>query len=123
MLFCELPDGTRGTVPSWMTDAAACAVLTVGPPVVAITTLQELRLFLDVLRRGPGLTAVSRPSKEGCDAPNESETHLPDAVVPAHRIRTPRGASRPTATGADPGVGRATPARRGRRQRSTGGGA
>ena len=30
LLFCELPDGTRGTLPAWMTDAAACAVLTVG---------------------------------------------------------------------------------------------
>ena len=59
MLFCELPDGTRGTVPSWMTDAAACAVLTIGTPVVAITALQELRLLLDVLSRGSDLTEVS----------------------------------------------------------------
>jgi len=30
LLFCELPDGTRGALPAWMTDAAACAALTVG---------------------------------------------------------------------------------------------
>ncbi|OGU34898.1 MAG: hypothetical protein A3K13_13410 [Gemmatimonadetes bacterium RIFCSPLOWO2_12_FULL_68_9] len=42
LLFCELSDGTRGTLPAWMTNAAACAVLTLGPPVVAITALQEL---------------------------------------------------------------------------------
>jgi hypothetical protein len=55
-----------------MTDAAACALLTVGTPVVAITALQELRLLLDVLARGSALTDVSMPSKEGCDAPKES---------------------------------------------------
>ena len=36
LLFCELPDGTRGTLPAWMTNAAACAGLTIGPPVVSI---------------------------------------------------------------------------------------
>jgi hypothetical protein len=124
LLFCELPDGTRGTLPSWMTDAAACAALTVGTPVVAITALQELQVLLDVLARGSDLVDVSMPSKEGCDAPKEStETNPPDTAVPARRTRTPRGAGRPTTTGADPSVGRATPARRGRRQRGTGGSA
>src|SRR5262249_49930733 len=46
VLFCELSDGTRGTLPSWMTNPAACAVLTLGKPVVAITALQELRVLL-----------------------------------------------------------------------------
>jgi Family of unknown function (DUF5681) len=34
VLFCELPDGATGALPAWMTDAAACAALTVGaiPP-------------------------------------------------------------------------------------------
>jgi hypothetical protein len=41
LLFCALPDGTRGALPSWMTDAAACAALTVGQPVVGIAALQE----------------------------------------------------------------------------------
>jgi hypothetical protein len=43
LLFCELPDGMRGALPAWMTNAAACAVMTVGQPVVTITALQELR--------------------------------------------------------------------------------
>lgn len=68
VLFCELPDGTRGTLPSWMTNAAACAVLTVGKPVVAITALQELRVLLDALARGSDLPDVSMPSKEGGEA-------------------------------------------------------
>ena len=52
LLFCELPDGTGGTLPAWMTNAAACAVLTVGPPVVAITALQELRVLLEAVVAG-----------------------------------------------------------------------
>jgi hypothetical protein len=46
-----------------MTDAAACALLTVGTPVVAITALQELRMLLDVLARRSDLTDISMPSK------------------------------------------------------------
>ena len=42
-----------------MTDAAACAGLTLGPPVVAITALQELRVLLDAVVAG-----ASAPS--GC---------------------------------------------------------
>jgi hypothetical protein len=100
LLFCELPDGTRGTLPAWMTDAATCAVLTVGEPVVAITALHELRLLLDVLTRGADPTDASMPSKEGCDAPEESaETHPPDPAVPARGPRTPRGAGRPNSNG------------------------
>src|SRR5712692_3674631 len=52
LLFCELPDGTRGTLPAWMTDAAACAVLTVGAPVVSLIALQELRVLLDAVAAG-----------------------------------------------------------------------
>ena len=49
MLFCELPDGATGALPAWMTDAAACAALTVGAPVVSIAALQELRELLDAV--------------------------------------------------------------------------
>jgi len=124
LLFCELPDGTRGTLPAGMTDAAACAVLTVGQPVVSIIALQELRVLLDAVVAGASdPTGASMPSKEGCHAPNASvDTQPPDLAVPARRARTPRRAGRPTATGADPSVGRATPARRGRRQRDGQGG-
>ena len=31
VLFCELSDGATGALPAWMTDAAVCAALTVGP--------------------------------------------------------------------------------------------
>src|SRR5713101_7477580 len=52
LLFCALPDGTRGTLPAWMTDAAACAVLTVGAPVVSLIALQELWGLLDAVAAG-----------------------------------------------------------------------
>jgi hypothetical protein len=125
LLFCELPDGTRGTLPAWMTNAAACAGLTVGQPVVSIVALQELRVLLDAVVAGASdPTGASMPSKEGCHAPKASvEIRPPDLAVPARWARTPRGAGGPTATGADPSVGRATPARRGRRQRGLGGSA
>src|SRR5712691_7121902 len=70
LLFCELPDGTRGTLPAWMTDAAACAVLTVGAPVVSLIALQELRGLLEAVVAGASdPTGASMPSKEGCHAP------------------------------------------------------
>ena len=91
LLFCELPDGTRGTLPAWMTNAAACAALTVGPPVVAITALQELRVLLDAVVAGESdLTGASMPSKEGCDAPKASVDLHPDPAVPTRRVHAPR---------------------------------
>jgi hypothetical protein len=86
LLFYELPDGTRGALPSWMTDAAACAALTGGPPVVGIAALQELWLLLDAVgARGSVPTDASMPSKEGCDAPKESVDPQTDTAVPARR--------------------------------------
>jgi hypothetical protein len=83
VLFCELPDGATGTLPAWMTDAAACAALTVGAPVVSIAALQELRELLDaVVPRAPDPPHASMPSKEGCDATNESVDPHPDPAVP-----------------------------------------
>jgi len=112
LLFCELPDGTRGALPSWMTDAAACAALTAGTPVVAIAALQELRGLLDAVgARGSEPTGASMLSKEGCDAPTESVDPHPGPAVPARRVRAPDRAGRPPAAGADPGLGRASAAR------------
>jgi hypothetical protein len=91
VLFCELPDGATGALPAWMTDAVACAALTVGAPVVSIAALQELRALLDaVAPRAPDPTHASMPSKEGCDATNESVDPHPDpAVLPCRRRRAP----------------------------------
>ena len=125
LLFCELPDGTRGTLPAWMTNAAACALLTLGKPVVAITALQELRVLLDAVVAGESdPTGASMPSKEGCHAPKASVDLPTDPAVPTRRVRAPHRAGRPPAAGADQSIGRAAAAaRRGRRQRGTGGSA
>jgi hypothetical protein len=102
-----------------MTDAAACAVLTVGRPVVSIAALQELRELLDaVAPRAPDPTHASTPSKEGGDALKESVDPDADPAVPTRRGRAPHRADRLLrAPGADPRLGRALAARRGRRIR------
>src|SRR5690348_7333628 len=48
-LVCELPDGTLSMIPRWMTDAAACASLSVGRPLASVTALRELRELVAVL--------------------------------------------------------------------------
>src|SRR5882724_10913132 len=50
-LVCELPDGTLSMIPRWMTDAAACASLSVGRPVASVTALRKLRALVDALAR------------------------------------------------------------------------
>ncbi len=65
-----------------MTDAAACAALTGGQPVVGIAALQELRALLDAVgARGSDPTGASMSSKEGCDAPKESVDPRPGPAV------------------------------------------
>ena len=44
---CELPDGTVGVIPSWMTDAVVCSQFTSGEPRVSISALVQLRTVLD----------------------------------------------------------------------------
>jgi hypothetical protein len=50
--YCEFPDGSIGAIPVWMTDAAACAQVRVGEPMVGLTALLELRKFLDTVHKG-----------------------------------------------------------------------
>jgi hypothetical protein len=69
LLFCELPDGTTGALPAWLTDAAACAALTVGAPVVSIAALQELRELLDAV------APRARPSR--CIARSTARSRFP----------------------------------------------
>ena len=48
-LFCDLPDGTIASLPSWMFDSA-CSQFSLGPPLVALEALVELRDLLDALQ-------------------------------------------------------------------------
>src|SRR3954471_10637815 len=48
-IFCELPDGTVCSLPSWM-FAPECAQLALGPPVVSVEALATLRDFIGILQ-------------------------------------------------------------------------
>jgi hypothetical protein len=71
VLFCELPDGATGALPAWMTDAAACAALTVGAKVVSIATLQELRELLDAV--APRARVQATGASGAGDAPHDEQ--------------------------------------------------
>jgi hypothetical protein len=58
-LLCELADGTRIVIPRWMTEAAACAGLSEGGPLVSVASLCRLRELLDSLARAKVHTAIS----------------------------------------------------------------
>jgi hypothetical protein len=45
---CELPDGTVGAVPTWMTDPEVCSLHTLGPGQVTLEALTELRNLIDI---------------------------------------------------------------------------
>lgn len=48
-IHCELPDGTVGQIPAWMTDAVACERMVLGDPQVPLSVLTELRLLVDAI--------------------------------------------------------------------------
>ena len=48
-IFCELPDGTISGFPSWITDPATNANVSVGAPQTSAAALAELRTLLDSL--------------------------------------------------------------------------
>ena len=48
-VFCELPDGTIGSLPAWMMDLSCCSDLSLGSPLVSVDALVELRALLDSL--------------------------------------------------------------------------
>jgi hypothetical protein len=48
-LILESPEGNAIAIPSWMTDQSLCAAFSAGPPVVSVSALRALRIFLDGL--------------------------------------------------------------------------
>ena len=92
---CELPDGTVGALPAWMTDAGACSVLTLGPPQASLKALVELRRMLDELgsladaerrEESPGLVEESAHSRlkggvEPTTVGHDSSTKTPKAAA------------------------------------------
>lgn len=62
---CELPDGTVGAIPIWMTEAEACSSHTLGPGQVTIKALTELRSLVDVLSSEKNLQSASEERSVG----------------------------------------------------------
>src|ERR1700730_13610085 len=48
-LICEMPQGHAAGFPAWMTQQAACASFSIGPPLASVSALAALRAFLDAL--------------------------------------------------------------------------
>ena len=48
-VFVELPDGSIGGIPRWMTDRVVCSAMTLGSPRLAIPALVELKKLVDIV--------------------------------------------------------------------------
>ena len=74
---CELPDGTVGAIPIWMTDPEACSSHTLGPGLVTLKSLTELRNLVDVLSSEKDLPNASEERTAGvvssAEAPEAEE--------------------------------------------------
>jgi hypothetical protein len=64
LVFCVLPDGTVGALPSWMMDPA-CAQYALDEPFLAVEALIELRALLDALQATSGCGKSSLRSLRG----------------------------------------------------------
>jgi hypothetical protein len=72
-VYCVLPDGTIGALPSWMMDPT-CAQCSLGEPFLAVEALLELRALLDALQAA---SVCGKPSlrslRGGTDGEKEKE--------------------------------------------------
>ena len=99
-LFCELPDGTVGAIPTWMIDRSECDRCSEGPPVVPVTILASLGRFLAQCRRSSLHAAATFSGQETAD--EKTETVGPTAKSAGARgpIKRRRGASSSSPGGA-----------------------
>ncbi len=72
-IFCDLPDGSIGGVPAWMTDASSCSDCTVGAPLVSVAALAELHVLLGGLHLDSqrGNASVKEMRQESTDDTKE----------------------------------------------------
>jgi DNA invertase Pin-like site-specific DNA recombinase len=89
------PPGNAIAIPVWMTDPSVCAAFSVGPPVVSLSALRALRIFLDGLHptakcdKPSGSTSRSQ-SSDAAEKPDKPETvrsvlRSPSDASPANR--------------------------------------
>ena len=79
-IFCELPDGTIGGFPSWITDPATNANVSVGAPLTSAAALAELRTLLDSLHSNSprGDASLLKIRREGTNDTKENAGEDPD---------------------------------------------
>jgi len=70
-LLCELPDGTLGLIPRWMTEVEECAGLSLGSPQVSVAALRRLRELADKVARGRVQTTGT---DDACEPPTGRES-------------------------------------------------
>src|SRR5579884_4022781 len=85
-IFCELPDGTVCSLPSWM-FRPECAYLALGSPIVSVEALAALRDLLDTLRARPqcDMHSLDQSSKEGVNEAASDATQHAVHPAPARR--------------------------------------
>ena len=90
-IFCELPDGTICSLPTWM-FRPDCMHVPLGPPLISVEALAALRDLIAALRAPAScdMASLNRPPKEGVDEATSDTNEY--AVQPA----VSRGASSST---------------------------
>ena len=84
-IFCELPDGTICSLPSWMFRPESMH-FSLGSPLISVEALAALRDLIEALRTPAScdMASLSQPPKEGVDEAT-SDTNKPAVQSPAAR--------------------------------------
>src|ERR1043166_1010689 len=88
-IFCELPDGTICSLPSWMFRPESLH-FSIGSPLISVEALSALRDLIDALRRPAScdMASLSQPPKEGVDeATSDANQHSVQSAA-ARRARS-----------------------------------
>ena len=86
-IFCELPDGTICSLPTWMFQPD-CLRFPLGSPLISVEALAALRDLIGALRMpaSVAMATLNQPPKEGVDeATSNTNEH---AIQPAAARRT-----------------------------------
>ena len=70
-IFCELPDGSIGGLPSWIANATKTPNFTVGPPLTSAAALAQLWTLLAGLRSN---SQRDNPSLKGMRREDTNDT-------------------------------------------------
>lgn len=95
--ICEMADGSREVLPSWMLDAELCAVMNVGSPKASMKALSEVAAFLGEL----GFSAqTARATAGGEEVPCAEKTAESDSDVTPSGLPPQSEARRAASAGA-----------------------